>query len=205
MKARELAVDGAYEFTPEVFSDLRGSFCSPYQETAFFEAVGFRLFPVAQASHSTSRAGVVRGIHYTAVPPGMGKYVYCSRGRALDFVVDVRVGSPTYGSWESVELHEEAFRALYCPLGVGHLFVALTDDTVMTYMLSEGYVAENERAVSPFDSELGLDLPADLELVLSERDRRADTLAEAKAAGLLPKYTRCREIEVARGGGDVGP
>ncbi|MFI9154609.1 dTDP-4-dehydrorhamnose 3,5-epimerase family protein [Streptomyces sp. NPDC053367] len=197
MQARKLAVDGALEFTPRVFPDERGLFVSPYQEEAFAEAHGAPLFPVRQTNHSRSRRGVVRGVHYTRTPPGTAKYVYCARGSALDIVVDIRVGSPTYGQWDAVLMDQRDFRALYFPLGVGHAFVALEDDTVMAYMLSSTYVAENELALSVFDPALGLPLPEDTDPVVSDRDRAAPTLAEAAAAGLLPHYDDCLARERA--------
>ncbi|PVE10274.1 dTDP-4-dehydrorhamnose 3,5-epimerase family protein [Streptomyces scopuliridis] len=193
MEIRELAVEGAVEFTPRVFPDERGLFVSPFQEAAFEKAVGHRLFRAAQTNHSRSRRGVVRGVHFTVTPPGTAKYVYCARGAALDIVVDIRVGSPTYGQWDAVLLDPVDFRAMYFPVGVGHAFVALEDDTVMSYMLTSGYVAENELALSALDPALGLPIPAGIEPVMSERDMAAPTLAEARAAGLLPDYATCQE------------
>ncbi|MFK0258740.1 dTDP-4-dehydrorhamnose 3,5-epimerase family protein [Streptomyces sp. NPDC090445] len=205
MKVRELGVDGAYAFEPEVFHDERGSFRSPHQEAPFGEALGRPLFPVAQVSTSVSRRGVVRGVHFTATPGSMAKYVVCAGGRALDVVVDVRIGSPTYGRSEQVELDPEAGTALYLPPGVGHLFAALEDDTVMVYLLSAAYRADRERAVHPLDPELGLelgpDLPSGVEWVLSERDRSAPTLAAAREGGLLPQYADCGAGWAAGGGG----
>ncbi|MEU7150749.1 dTDP-4-dehydrorhamnose 3,5-epimerase [Streptomyces sp. NPDC039022] len=195
MKARELTVEGALEFTPRVFPDERGLFFSPFQEEAFAEAHGGPLFRVAQTNHSVSRRGVVRGIHYTVTPPGTAKYVYCARGAALDIVVDIRVGSPTYGRWDSVLMDQQDHRTTYFPVGVGHAFVALEDDTVMSYMLSGSYVPENELALSVLDPALGLPVPQDTEPILSERDGAAITLAEAREQGLLPDYGRCQEIE----------
>ncbi|MCT2593263.1 dTDP-4-dehydrorhamnose 3,5-epimerase [Streptomyces sp. N2-109] len=200
MEARKLAVEGALEFTPKVFPDERGLFVSPFQGEAFSTANGTPLFRVAQTNHSTSQRGVVRGLHFTVTPPGNSKYVYCARGEALDIVVDIRVGSPTFGQWDAVRMDQRDFRAMYFPTGVGHAFVALEDDTVMSYMLSGGYVAEHELAVSPLDPELRLPLPEDVEPILSSRDRAAPTLAEARRQGLLPEYGRCRELDEAAGG-----
>ncbi|MET8830751.1 dTDP-4-dehydrorhamnose 3,5-epimerase [Streptomyces sp. NPDC004610] len=197
MQTRSLKVAGALEFTPPVYRDDRGLFVSPFQESVLAAATGRRLFPVSQISFSSSREGVVRGIHYTTVPPGTAKYVYCPRGRARDFVVDLRIGSPTFGRWDSVLLDTEHFRALYLPVGVGHAFTALSDDTVMAYTLSTEYVAANELAVSVLDPALGLPLPDGAEKLLSERDRIAPTLTEARAAGLLPDYHRCLAAEAA--------
>ncbi|MFE6617229.1 dTDP-4-dehydrorhamnose 3,5-epimerase family protein [Amycolatopsis sp. NPDC057786] len=195
MQARKLAVEGALEFTPRVFPDDRGLFVSPYQEEAFIEAHGGPLFPVAQTNHSRSKRGVVRGIHYTVTPPGTAKYVYCPRGKALDIVVDIRVGSPTFGKWDAVLMDQENFRTMYFPVGVGHAFVALEDDTVMSYMISSPYVAANELALSPLDPALGLPIDTDVVPILSERDTAALTLAEAEGQGMLPDYNACLEIE----------
>ncbi|ONF72092.1 dTDP-4-dehydrorhamnose 3,5-epimerase family protein [Amycolatopsis keratiniphila] len=195
MQARKLAVEGALEFTPRVFPDDRGLFLSPFQEEAFAEAHGGPLFPVAQTNHSVSKRGVVRGVHYTVTPPGIAKYVYCARGKALDIVVDIRVGSPTFGKWDSVLMDQETHRTMYFPVGVGHAFVALEDDTVMSYMLSGGYVPENELALSALDPALGLPIGSGVDPILSDRDQVAITLAEAQRQGLLPDYATSREIE----------
>ncbi|PZG18750.1 dTDP-4-dehydrorhamnose 3,5-epimerase [Nonomuraea aridisoli] len=195
MRARPLRVEGAYEFTPKVFPDERGMFLSPYQEPAFVLAVGHPLFPVAQSNHSKSRRGVVRGVHYTVTPPGTAKYVFCSRGRSLDIVVDIRVGSPTFGLWDAVLLDQQDHRAVYFPVGVGHAFVGLEDDTVMSYMISSSYVAEQELALDALDPGLALPIPQDITPVRSPRDTAAPTLAEAQAQRLLPVYEDCLKIE----------
>ena len=196
MRVRELKVEGAYELTPEVFTDERGIFLTSYQEQDFFQHTGQRLFPVAQCSSNRSRRGVVRGIHLTATPPGMAKFVHSTGGCALDVVVDTRVGSPTFGLWDSVVLDQQDFRAVYLPVGVGHLFAALEDDTVVSYLMSTEYVRENELAVDPTDPRLALPLPSDLDLILSERDRGAPTLDGAERAGILPDYASCRRAAV---------
>ncbi|MFC7892596.1 dTDP-4-dehydrorhamnose 3,5-epimerase family protein [Streptomyces sp. NPDC057381] len=195
MKARPLTVHGAVEFSPETYPDDRGLFVSTFTEDEFAEAAGGPFFPVRQASSSVSRRGVVRGVHYTAVSPGTEKYVHCPRGTALDFVVDLRVGSPTFGAWDSVVLDARDFRAVYLPAGVGHAFVALEDDTVMSYLMSAGYVPAHELAVSVLDPELGLPLPDRVTPVLSERDRLAVTLAQAADRDMLPRFTHTRTEE----------
>ncbi|WP_158890357.1 dTDP-4-dehydrorhamnose 3,5-epimerase family protein [Amycolatopsis anabasis] len=195
MQVRKLAVEGALEFTPKVFPDDRGLFVSPYQEAAFVEATGGPLFGVSQTNHSKSQRDVVRGVHFTLTPPGVAKYVYCAQGKALDIVVDIRLGSPTFGKWDAVVLDQEAFRAVYLPVGLGHAFVALEDDTVMSYLLSESYVAEIELAVSVLDPVLGLPIPEGIEPIMSERDLAAPTMAQAREKGILPDYDTCRKIE----------
>ncbi|MBW1596590.1 dTDP-4-dehydrorhamnose 3,5-epimerase family protein [Streptomyces sp. JJ38] len=188
MRSRPLAVAGALEFTPEVFPDDRGRFTSTFQGEPFAAAHGAPLFAVAQASYSTSRRDVLRGVHYNARFPGVAKYVTCPAGSALDFLVDLRLGSPTFGRHDVVRLDAEHARALYVPPGVGHAFLAETDGTVMAYLLSAPYDPTDELALSPFDPALGLPLPSGPRPVLSPRDRAARTLAEARAADALPTY-----------------
>lgn len=195
LKWRKLAVEGGFEFTPKVFGDSRGCFLSPFQEPGFVQATGHKLFPVQQTNHSLSKRGVVRGVHFTVTPPGTAKYVYCARGRAIDIMVDIRVGSPTYGQWDAVIVDTTDFRTVYFPVGVGHAFVALEDDTVMSYQVSSSYVPEHELALSALDPALGLPIPIDLDITVSDRDEVAPTLAEAERLGILPTYEQSRAIE----------
>ncbi len=190
MKAYELPIAGAWVFEPTVFPDARGMFVAPFQGAAFREALGFDL-TVAQTNHSVSARGVVRGVHFADVPPGQAKYVHCPRGALLDVVVDVRVGSPTFGAFEAVELDGRSCRAVYLAEGLGHAFMALEDDTVMAYLCSTPYNPAAERVVSPLDPALGLPWPADLEPVLSEKDAAAPTLAQAAGRGMLPELAAC--------------
>jgi 5-epimerase len=191
VRFRELAVPGVVEFTPSVFPDARGRFVAPFQESAFLDATGHRLH-LAQSNHSISRRGVIRGVHFSDVPPGQAKYVYCSRGALLDVAIDVRVGSPTFGRWESVLLDTETYRAVYLPEGIGHAFIALTDDTIMTYLCSTEYDPAAEHTVYPLDPALGLPWPPDLNPVLSDKDREAPTLAEATHSNILPRWVACQ-------------
>lgn len=191
MQARQLGLLGAVEFTPKTFPDHRGLFVAPFQEDVFVEATGHRL-RLAQCNHSVSAHSVLRGVHFADVPPGQAKYVYCPQGELLDIVVDLRIGSPTFGQWESVRLDATEYRALYVAEGLGHAFVALTDDTVMAYLCSTPYNPPAEHGIDPFDSDLAL--PWDRfvdEPVLSDKDRRAPSLAEAVDTGLLPRHQDC--------------
>lgn len=204
MKVAELALAGAWTFEPPVFPDSRGVFAAPFQGAAFREATGFDL-AVAQTNHSVSAAGVIRGVHYADVPPGQAKYVYCPRGALLDVIVDIRVGSPTFGEHVVVELDAESCRAVYLSEGLGHAFVALADDTVMSYLCSTPYNPAAERGISPLDPALALPWPSGLEPVLSEKDAAAPTLAEARQAGHLPTWAACSaRYDVLRGGAVSG-
>ncbi len=193
MKSRELSISGGWVFEPPVFPDRRGRFVAPFQQAAFEQALGHQL-RVAQVNHSESRRGVIRGVHFADVPPGQAKYVYCPRGALLDVVVDVRVGSPTFGRWEAVELDAGSCRAVYLAEGLGHAFTALAPDTVMVYLCSTAYNPAAEHGVNPLDPELALPWPTDVEPVLSDADAAAPGLAEAAAAGLLPSWSACEGL-----------
>ena len=191
MQVRQLEITGAFEFSPKSFPDHRGLFVAPFQEAAFADATGHAL-RVAQTNHSVSARGVIRGVHFADVPPGQAKYVYCPQGALLDVVVDVRVGSPTFGRWEAVRLDSAEYRALYLAEGLGHAFVALADDTAMAYLCSTAYNPSAERGINPLDPDLGLPWDEiDGEPILSDKDRDAPGLAEARDAGLLPDYEEC--------------
>ncbi|MCA1655046.1 MAG: dTDP-4-dehydrorhamnose 3,5-epimerase family protein [Pseudonocardiaceae bacterium] len=190
MDVRELTVPGAFEFIPRTFPDERGVFVCPFQEAPFVKAVGHPM-RVAQSNHSRSRRGSVRGLHFADVPPGQSKYLYCSQGALLDVIVDIRVGSPAFGQWDAVRLDPIEFRAVYVPEGLGHAFVALEEDTVISYLCSTGYNPAAEHAISPLDPALGLPWPEDMPLLLSPKDEAAPSLADVESAGLLPNYADC--------------
>jgi dTDP-4-dehydrorhamnose 3,5-epimerase len=188
---RELTISDAWEFTPRVFADDRGAFLEWFKADVFAAAVG-QDFQIRQANHSISRQGVLRGIHFATVPPSQAKYVYCPRGAVLDVIIDIRVGSPTFGQWDSVRLDDVDRRAVYLSEGLGHAFMALEDDTTVTYLCSTGYSPGREFGTDPLDPALALPWPADIEPILSDKDADAPTLAQAAEQGLLPSYEQCQ-------------
>ena len=190
MQTRPLAVPDALELTPKAFSDDRGLFLEWYRFEELEAAAGHPL-RLAQANLSVSRRGTLRGLHYADVPPGQAKYVTCVRGAVLDVIVDIRVGSPTFGAWEGVRLDDVDRRAVYLPEGLGHAFLALTDDATVSYLCSEVYSPTREHGLDPLDPALGISWPSDLELLLSPKDAEAPSLAQALADGLLPDYAAC--------------
>lgn len=190
MKAEPLAIAGAVLFTPRQHRDSRGVFLEQMRADSFTEAVGHPL-TLAQTNISVSARGVVRGIHFAEVPPGQAKYVTCPRGAILDYAIDVRVGSPTFGRSVTARLDDVDRRALYLAEGLGHAFVALTDDATVNYYCSTPFNPGREHGINPFDPELALPWPGDLELLLSDRDRAAPTLAEVRDAGRLPTTEQC--------------
>lgn len=193
MQIRELSVPGAFELVPEAYPDDRGVFFEWYRFEQLEAAVGHRL-DLRQANASVSRRGVVRGIHYALVPPSQAKYVTCTRGAVIDYAVDVRVGSPTFGAWDQVRLDDADHRAIYLSEGLGHCFVALTDQATVTYLCSAVYAPGREFGISPADPDVGLVWPAELsDRHLSPKDSTAPTLGQAAERGLLPTWDECQE------------
>jgi dTDP-4-dehydrorhamnose 3,5-epimerase len=193
-----LKIDGAWVFEPKVFPDDRGSFHEWFKAPEFAQATGHGL-DLAQANCSVSARGTIRGIHFADLPPSQAKYVKCVRGAVLDVVVDIRTGSPTFGHWEAVRLDDETHRSIYLAEGLGHAFMALTDDATVVYLCSAGYAPSREHGINPLDPELAIAWPDDIEPMLSPKDEAAPTLAEARDRGMLPTYDECLAFYAASG------
>jgi dTDP-4-dehydrorhamnose 3,5-epimerase len=199
----ELKVPGAWSFTPRQFPDPRGVFLEWFKADALEQVLGHRL-QVAQANHSVSARGTLRGVHFADVPPSQAKYVYCTRGAVLDVVVDIRVGSPTFGVSDAVLLDDQDRRGIYLSEGLGHAFLALTDDANVTYLCSTPYAPGREHGISPLDPALDLPWPDDVEPLLSDKDAAAPTLEQAREQGLLPDWDACQAYYASlRAGGTL--
>jgi dTDP-4-dehydrorhamnose 3,5-epimerase len=192
VQIRELSIPDSYEITPIQRADDRGVFLEWYRFDLLAEAVGHPL-NLRQANTSVSKKGVVRGIHFADLPPGQAKYVTVTHGAVIDFVIDIRVGSPTFGQWDSVRLDSVDRKAIYLSEGLGHAFVALTEDATVSYLVSDTYNASAEHGINPLDSQIALTFPDEAgELLLSSKDTDAPSLAEASAQGLLPTWEATR-------------
>ena len=188
MLVRPLDIAGAYEITPAAYPDERGSFLEWYRFDVLEAEVG-RSLDLRQANISTSRRGVVRGVHFADISPGQAKYVTVMSGAVTDLVVDIRVGSPTYGEIRAVELDDVDRRSVFIEEGLGHAFIARTEGTVVAYLVSGVYDPVREHGVTPLDPALELDRWFDpASAVLSQKDHAAPTLAEAAEQGLLPVF-----------------
>jgi dTDP-4-dehydrorhamnose 3,5-epimerase len=194
MAFRELGVPGAWEITPQVHGDSRGGFFEWFSEQAFIEMTGHR-FDMRQANCSVSARGVLRGLHFAQLPPSQAKYVTCVKGSVFDVVVDIRVGSPTFGRWDSVLLDDVHRRSIYLSEGLAHGFLALQDGSTVMYMCSTPYAPGREHTIAATDPTIGIEWPLPTaDLLLSERDAAASTLEEVRAAGLLPSWTEAQSF-----------
>ena len=158
------------------FGDDRGWFSETYHRPRWTDQGVDCEF--VQDNHSFSaQAGTIRGIHFQT-RPGQGKLVRVARGRVLDVVVDLRRGSPTFGEWEAVTLDDEHGAQLWIPVGFGHGFCVLSDIADFVYKCTSYYDPATEAGIRFDDPDVGIEWPQDVELLYSERDRLAPTLAQ---------------------------
>jgi dTDP-4-dehydrorhamnose 3,5-epimerase len=189
-----LDLEGAWITTPRIYTDRRGNFHEGFRNAEIEAATGRRL-DVTQANCSVSKRGVIRGIHFSDVPPGQAKYVTCTSGAILDVIVDIRRGSPEFGRWVAAELSEGDRKAVFIEEGLGHAFAALTDEATIYYLCSTPYTPQREHGVNPLDPDIGIDWPIDIEPVLSDKDLTAPSLVVALSERRLPEYSECLALK----------
>ena len=165
---------------------------------SFVAATGHRL-ALAQANCSVSAKGVLRGIHFADVPPGQAKYVTCVKGAVLDVIVDIRVGSPTFGQWTSVLLDDRDRRAVYLSEGLGHGFCSLQDGSTVVYLCSEGYNPGASTRCIRWTRRSGSTGRWSPSRALGQGRRRPDA-GRGREAGLLPDYEACRAYRAGLSG-----
>lgn len=179
MQVTKLSIDGLFVFEPRVFADERGAFFESFNKTRFKEATGLDL-DFVQDNHSTSRKGVVRGLHYQLDPHAQGKLVRVARGAVFDVAVDIRKGSPTFGQWAGVELSAQNHKQLWIPGGFAHGFLALEDDTEFLYKTTDFWHGASERAIRWNDPAIGVTWPLTGTPIVSAKDQVAPALAQAE-------------------------
>jgi dTDP-4-dehydrorhamnose 3,5-epimerase len=188
-RVQPLEIPGALLIEAAGSADERGGFFE-YLRAADLQGAGCGL-EVAQVNCSVSVRGALRGIAVTAVPPGQAKVVACVAGEVLDVAVDLRAGSPSFGTWHAERLGQGRRAALVLPPGVGHAFLSLADGSAVVYLLSRPNDPGLERRVNPLDPDIGIAWPREVTPVMSPRDASAPGLRESLEAGLLPAYSAC--------------
>ncbi len=189
MEFRPLTIEGAWEVTPRQFRDARGVFAEGFRSDHLAKQIGHEM-QVRQTNVSVSTAGALRGIHYSDVPPSQAKYVTAVSGVFVDYVVDIRVGSPTFGQWDSVLLDTVDRRSVYLSEGLGHALACVEDGTAI-YLCSEVFNPTRERGLTPTDEQVAFTFPEGFDAILSDKDTSAPTLAQAREQRILPVYDEC--------------
>ena len=187
MKFQPLGINGAWLVESEVFNDERGSFREWFKLDEIRNATGIN-FSVAQANTSTSKKGVIRGIHYSLSREGQAKWITCISGRILDIIVDIRPGSPTFTKWVQVELNSVNGKAVFIEAGLGHAFLSLESLSTASYLLTSTYSPNDELGINPLDPEIGIKWPiSNSQMIISGRDQESNTLSQSNIEGKLPK------------------
>jgi dTDP-4-dehydrorhamnose 3,5-epimerase len=175
MQRLPTSLDGLVLLQPAVHGDARGFFMETFRaDVAREHGVPTEY---VQDNHSRSRRGTLRGIHFQT-RPGQAKLVRVARGKVFDVAVDLRRGSPTFGRWEGVELDDESGRMLFIPVGFGHGFLVLSDVADFVYKCTNYYDGAAEAGIRFDDPDVGIEWPGGVELLYSERDATAPTLAD---------------------------
>ena len=190
MYINKLQIDGSWLIDFNKFEDERGYFFESFKLHLCEESFNRPLI-INQANTSVSKKGSVRGIHYAMLPPSQAKFIQCQKGSIIDFVVDIRVGSPTFGKFQAINLSSKNPQAVFIEEGLAHAFVALEDETIVTYLVNQNYNPEREKGINPFDSQLSISWP-NIDLILSQKDKNEISLSEAQKRGLLPNYEECK-------------
>jgi dTDP-4-dehydrorhamnose 3,5-epimerase len=175
-KLTPLSIEGAWLFESPSHGDDRGYFREWFKSSVVTETLG-REFSVSQSNLSRSKKGVVRGIHFSMAPGGQAKWVTCANGSLWDVIVDIRPKSPTFKRWEAVELRAEEGKSLLISEELGHAFLSLQDNTVISYLLTTPYSPKDEFAINPQDPEIAIKWP-EMQLLFSEKDAGAPSLKE---------------------------
>jgi dTDP-4-dehydrorhamnose 3,5-epimerase len=175
MRTLPTTLAGLVHVEPVVHGDHRGFFAETFRADAW-PAVGIDA-ALVQDNHSRSRRGTLRGLHFQT-SPGQAKLIRCARGAIFDVVVDLRRGSPTFGSWEGFVLDDESMRQLFIPIGFAHGFCVTSDVADVVYKCSSYYDAATEAGIAYDDPALGIAWPVDVEPIVSGRDATAPRLAD---------------------------
>jgi dTDP-4-dehydrorhamnose 3,5-epimerase len=186
VKLHELSIPDLYVLESPVWGDERGFFREWF--TAHDAEAAGAPFLTKQANLSVSARNVVRGLHYSLAPQGQAKVVTCVFGEIDDVIVDVRVGSPTFGGVEVVHLRAEDGKSVFLPVGVAHGFCVTSDHAALAYLLSSPFNAALELEIHPFDPEVKVPWSVDAEPTLSAKDAAAPSLSERRVANQLPSF-----------------
>ncbi len=177
MKISKLEIDDVMVLEPKYFEDYRGYYSEVYSARTLRDLGIHDVF--VQDNHSfTLKKGTIRGIHFQNDPTSQIKLVRCTRGRVLDFAVDLRKNSPTYKKWVSVELSETNHKQIWIPHGFGHAFITLEDNCEVLYKVTEFYSPADDRAIAWNDPEINLPWPIK-DPIVSIKDINAPTLEKS--------------------------
>ena len=164
---------------PKVFEDKRGYFLESFRKDKLEEFLGYSI-NFCQDNESKSNKYVLRGLHYQSSPYAQSKMVRVIKGAVMDVVVDIRIGSPTFGRYIKFELSEENKYQLFIPRGFAHGFLVLKDETIFAYKVDNYYSPVHDRGIAFNDRDLGINWGVDVsKLKISDKDKRQPSLKDS--------------------------
>ena len=175
MKVTESGIKGVFIIEPDVYEDDRGFFMETFHNERYRKLLGINL-DFVQDNISRSSKNVLRGMHFQKNYP-QGKIVRASRGEILDVVVDLRKGSPTYGTWESFRLSEKNKLQIWIPPGFAHGFLVMSDSADIDYKCTEYYQPEDELCLMWNDPEVAIDWTIN-EPIVTGKDKKGLSLKD---------------------------
>jgi dTDP-4-dehydrorhamnose 3,5-epimerase len=184
MEIQQLNIKGAWLARSSVFTDNRGSFREWFKKSELNEITG-QTFDVRQSNVSISNKGALRGLHYSLAAEGQSKWITCVSGSIWDVVVDIRPSSPTFKKWIGINLENGLGEALFLTDGLAHGFLALEDNSVVSYLLTSMYAPEKEFGINPMDPDLAIKWPIKAKY-LSSKDLNAPDISHLIEQKLLP-------------------
>jgi dTDP-4-dehydrorhamnose 3,5-epimerase len=185
MNITKLDIGGAYYIEAKRHADERGWFQEWFKKSELQKHIDFDFSPV-QANISRSSKGVVRGIHYSVAPEGQAKLVTVMNGAIDDYVIDINPKSKNFGKWVRVHLTAQDGNAVLLPPHVGHAFQALTDNTIVCYLVTAEFNPAAEKGITPECPTLCIKWSTDHHTVLSEKDKAAPNLLQQRDNAQLP-------------------
>ena len=177
MKITELSLEGVKILEPDYFEDYRGYYCESYSARTLRE-FGIETTFVQDNHILSAKAMTLRGIHFQNMPKAQAKLLRCTRGKIMDFVVDLRRNSPNFKKWIAIELSKENRKQIFIPKGFGHACLSLLDNSEIQYKVDEFYDPEYDRAIAWNDAEIAINWGTD-HPILSLKDANAPTLCES--------------------------
>lgn len=185
----ESTIKGAWIIDSVRHGDDRGWFQELFKISTVKNATGLDFTPV-QINVSHSLQGVVRGIHYSIAPEGQAKYVSVLDGEIDDYIIDVRIGSPTFGQWEKIRLSETQGNSVLLGTDLAHAFQVISPQATVCYAVTAEFNPDAEKAINPNCTELKVQWNRDYPISISPKDESAPTLTIQQSKFLLPRYSK---------------
>ncbi len=168
MKITKTKIEGLLIIEPDIYNDARGYFFESFNVQKYKDIGITDKF--VQDNQSSSTKGTIRGLHYQVGQFAQGKLVRVVAGKAIDYAVDIRFGSQTFGKYAAVELSAENQKQFWIPVGFAHGFETLENNTILQYKCTSYYSKQNERGIIYNDPNIGINWKSETKLV-SEKDK----------------------------------